>query len=422
MCMQPKQNGHLKAEELNIALFDANSYFASCHQAVDPGLRGKPVIVAGDPKNRSGIVLTASHEARCHGIKTAMPVQQALRYCPDALLIRPNFPLYLDLSEKMWRIVERYTDSDHIQVVSIDECFADFQGSHRLFGSTIEIARRVQREIWEELNLGISVGISYGKTFAKLASEYTRDPHTGIKIPRSFTCISLSDFREKVWPLPVGELSGVGRKMQGHLHALHISTIGDLARTSETQLIQKFGVIGQRLYQWANGVDPRPVQPDVSNANHSLGRMVTLSHDLLEPDQVAQVLLTLADSVGRKVRKEKSKTRTVTLTIKDATFQSHSFSISLPEPTDLTEKIYDVSYALYVEKWQLTGRPIRLLGISVSNLQSGIEQLSIFNEEDVSASKLTQTVDALRDRFGTQAVLKATQLLLLGENIRQRKE
>lgn len=413
--------GHQVKQPLDIVLFDANSYYASCHQAVNPELRGKPLLVAGDPKNRTGIILTASYEARLNGVKTAMPLSQALRYCPDADVLSPDFLLYLDLSEKMWEIVGRYTDSKHIEVVSVDECFADFSGSHLLFGSTEEIARRIQREIFEELGLGVSVGISYCKILAKLASDYERDPRTRIKLPRSLTVVAPEDLKKKVWPMRTGELSGIGSQMEKHLENLGIQTIGELALCSPEVLKKRFGIYGLKIHSWANGRDDRRVTPEDNVQNHSLGRSITLPEDLTDSERVAEVLLSLADSVGRKVRHEKSKARTITLSIKNSKFKTRTYSVTLSEPTDLTDVFYIESLKLYHEKC-LKEEPIRLLGITAGRLQKGQEQMSLFQEDIEEQTELSRTVDELRDKYGSKIVMRGTQLLSLSREIERRNK
>nr|WP_242835350.1 DNA polymerase IV [Desulfitobacterium sp. PCE1] len=404
-----------KSKDFDIVLFDANSYYASCHQAVNPELKGKPLLVAGDPRNRTGIVLTASYEARLCGIKTAMPLFQALKLCPEAVVLSPDFRLYLDLSEKMWRIVERYTDENHIERVSVDECFANFRGSHLLFGSTEEIARRVQKEILEELGLGISVGISYCKILAKLASDYQRDPKTRIKLPRSFTIIAPGDLESKVWPLGVGELSGIGKQTEKQLEGMGIRTIGDLAHVSPQVLRKRFGIYGTKLHEWANGCDDRPVTPEDHVKDHSIGRSITLPQDIKDPEQGAEVLLFLADSVGRKIRQEETKAQTLTVQVKDAEFKTRTYSTTLFEPTDITDVIYQESLKLF-EKWPL-GKPIRLLGITASRLQKGIEQLSLFQEEVQEQTELDRTVDEIRNKYGSEILMRGTQYLSLSRKL-----
>ncbi|EHL07950.1 ImpB/MucB/SamB family protein [Desulfitobacterium hafniense DP7] len=404
-----------KAKDCDIVLFDANSYYASCHQAVNPELQGKPLLVAGDPRNRTGIILTASYEARFYGVKTAMPLFQALKLCPEAVVLSPDFRLYLDLSRKMWEIVERYTDEDHIEVVSVDECFADFRGSHLLFGSTEEIARRVQKEILEELGLGVSVGVSYCKIFAKLASDYQRDPKTRVKLPRSFTVIAPGELESKVWPLGVGELSGIGRQTEKQLADLGIRTIGDLAQASPQALRKGFGVYGAKLYAWANGRDERPVTPEDQAKDHSIGRSITLPQDITDPEQGAEVLLFLADSVGRKVRREETKAQTLTVQVKDAEFKTRTYSTTLFEPTDSTDVIYRKSLKL-LAKWP-QGKPIRLLGLTASRLLKGIEQLSLFQEESEEQTELDRTVDELRDKYGSGILMRGTQYLSLSRKL-----
>lgn len=404
---------------LDIVLFDANSYYASCHQAVNPDLRGKPLLVAGDPKNRAGIILTASYEARLHGVKTTMPLSQALKYCPEAIVLSPDFALYLNLSEKMWQIVSRYTDKEHIEVVSVDECFADFSGSHLLFGNTEEIARRIQREILEELGIGVSVGVSYCKILSKLASDYNRDPKTRIKLPRSFTILAPEDLENKVWPMKVAELSGIGTQMEKHLEDLGIHTIGELARFSTKVLQQRFGIYGLKIHDWANGRDNRRVTPEDTVQNHSLGRSVTLPQDLTDQERIAEVLLSLADSVGRKVRNEKVKARTITLSIKNSKFKTRTYSTTLSVPTDLSDVFYQECLKLYHGKWG-HHEPIRLLGITAGRLHKGHEQLSLFQEDIEEKTELSRTVDELRDKYGSKILIRGTQLLSLSRVIAQR--
>lgn len=393
--------------DLDIALFDANSYYASCHQAVDPTLRGKPVLVAGDPGKRTGIILTASYEARLHGVKTTMPVRHALALCPEAVLIQPDFPLYLTLSEKMWQIVGRYTD--RIEVVSVDECYADFLGSHLLFGPSTNIAQRIQTEIWEELRLGVSVGLSYCKVMAKIGSQYARDPATGVKHRRSFTKISDEDVAAIIWTMRVEEIPGVGRALQSRLNGIGIYSIGDLAHYPAEELFRQIGTVGLKFQQWANGKDPRPVRAGTEQTQRSLGRSVTLPEDISEPEQVNQVLLALADSIGRRLRHQKARTQVITLTVRNSDFLTYTFSTTLDRPTDHAKDIFRECCQLHQDKW--TKGAIRLLGISVSLLHSDSEQLSLFNERENLERKLDETVDTLRERYGSQSVLRAAQLL-----------
>ena len=407
--------------DLNIVLFDANSYYASCHQAIEPALREKPVLVTGDPKNRTGIVLTASYEARLLGVKTTMPIYRALALCPEAILVRPDFSLYLELSDMMWQIVGRYTDQEHIEVVSIDECYADFSGSTRLFGTTISIARRVQSEIWGELHLGVSVGLSYCKIMAKIGSEYARDPITRIKLPRSFTQISPQEVQSMIWPLRVGEIPGVGHKFEQRLNTLGINSIGDLAQYPAPALTAHIGSLAPKLNEWANGHDLRPVRTCSSESPRSLGRSITLSEDIADSEQVRQVLLSLADSVGSKIRKRNSKTKIITLTVKSSDFKVRTFSTTLSEPTDNTTIIYHECCRLFQTKWS-QGKPIRLLGISVTLLERKFEQLTLFNEHETTACQLNHTVDTLRQRFGSQIILRGTQLLPLSHKVHKRTD
>lgn len=377
---------------------DMNAFFASCHQAETPLWRGKPLLVAGDPKKRHGIILTASYEARKFGVKTAMPVWQARRLCPTGIFVPPDHSLYLQYSREILQLLRSYTPQ--VEPFSIDEAWLNVSGCGKLFGTAEEIGRSLQHRIAAELGIPCSVGIADNKFLAKMASERRK--------PNGFTVWLPDDLRGVLWPLQVEEMLGVGRKLAPALREMGVQTIGELAAMPCQLLISRFGVIGEVLHHLANGRDDSVVDPDIYETVKSVGHSVTLPRDINNPDDVARVLLDLSERVGRRLRRNGYLARTITLTVKDHNFVSTSRSRTLPEPTCLTEVIYSTAKNTHrqcFEPW----RKVRLLGISLSNLlaESGGYQLSFLMDDCEKLNRLTKTVDKIRDRFGDSSLLRA---------------
>lgn len=377
---------------------DMNAFYASCHQAQNPDWRGKPLVVAGDPERRRGIVLTASYEARRYGVKTAMPVGQARRLCPQGIFIPPDHGLYLGYSRRILEVLFNYTPL--VEPYSIDEAWLDVTGSERLYGTAEDIGRAVQRRIREELGIPCSVGISVNKYLAKMASERLK--------PNGFTVLSPADIPRKIWPLPVDEMVGVGKKLAPRLREMGACTIGRLAAMPVSQLAARFGLIGETLHRLAHGQDDSPVDPSSLNGTRSLGHSLTLPRDIDDPEDVARVLLALSEQVGRRLRQHGYLARTVTLTVRDHNFTTFSRSRTLFEATFLTETIYRTATDIYRCSCE-PRRKIRLLGVSVSNLlpDPGYRQLCLFGRSEERLVRLTMAADGLRNRYGETVLQRA---------------
>lgn len=385
---------------------DMNAFYASCHQAKDPSLKGKPIMVAGDPKRRNGIILTASYEARKFGVKTAMPNWQARKLCPQAIFIKPDYDLYVRTSRKVMDILGRF--SPLVEVFSIDEAWLDVTGCEKLFGDSVTIAHKIQQSIAEELDLPCSIGVSCNKLLAKMASD--------MKKPNGITVLPAEDVPQVMWPLPVGKLFGVGRRMVKRLDNMNIKTIGDLAEVPEDLLQKVLGLNGRYLHLWANGIDDSPVDPHAMDNAKSMGHSTTLPKDVTSFEKAEMVLLSLAEQVGQRIRRENYIGRTVTLTLRDASFSTITRSVT-GSYTNSTEDIYNIAKILLHSNWD--GRiPLRLLGISLSQLVKEFEQVSLFNN-DVKKKKLNKVIDDIKDRFGDDAIFRAG--LLKNEELNQRK-
>ena len=376
---------------------DMNAFFAACHQAQDPSLKGKPILVSGDPSSRRGIVLTASYEARAYNVKTAMPTGQALSLCPQALIIKPDFQLYSFYSQQVMIILSSYTPL--VEQYSIDEAWLDVAGCERLFGPSGEIARRIKQHIKDELDLTCSIGVAPTKILAKMASD--------LKKPDGLVVITKDNITSRIWPLPVDSLFGVGPQTAASLRNLGITTIGDLARFPAETLKRRFGTYGPYLVKLAQGEDDSPVNPD-SDTVKSVGNSITLPQDAETRDEIETILLALAEEVGTRLRRRDLKGNTVTVTLKTPDFKLITRSRTYPTATNLTETIYNRACEIY--RQHLAGRRVRLVGVTVSNITTPTNgtQLNLFSaEQDEKRARLAQTVDKVRTRFGDNSLVRA---------------
>ena len=332
-------------------------------------------------------------------MKTAIPVWQAKKLCPEGIFVPPNHSLYLAYSEKILTILRSYTPL--VEPFSIDEAWLDVTGSFRLFGSAGEIGRVLQKRILEEVQIPCSVGIATNKFLAKMASERQK--------PNGFTVIGAEDVEKVLWPLPVEEMVGVGRKMAPALQEMGVETIGGLAAMPLRLLTSRFGVMGEILLHLANGEDNSPVDPHALDSAKSIGHSVTLPQDINDPDDISRVLLDLSERVGRRLRHGGYAARTVTLTVKDQNFVSSTRSRTLMEPTTLTETIFTTALSIYRQHYE-PWRKVRLLGIAVSNLHDKVDgfQLSFWDNSDERLTRLTEAADVIKDRFGDYVLRRAS--------------
>lgn len=381
-----------------IFLVDMNAFFISCEQTRHPEILGKPAAVAGDPENRTGIILTANYEARKYGIKTTMVLREAFRLCPDLIIIPPDHCFYEQKSREVMEIFSSYTPL--IEQNSIDEAWLDMTGSRGLFGEPLETAKNIMERINKELNLWCSIGISENKFLSKMASE--------MKKPHGITELWIKDIKEKMWPLPVNYMYGVGKQTALKLQSMGIFTIMDLALYNRDYLVKKLGKMGGELSLLANGIDTSSVTPN-SGEMKSIGRSVTLPHDTLDMEYTKSVLLELSDDVGMTARKYGKRGRTVQISIKYADFKSITRQMTVPA-TYLVKDIYLAGTKLLEKNWSNT--PIRLLGISLSGFEAKCEsdQLSLFqlNHMEEKVDQKTDLVENaiynIRKKYGSSII------------------
>ncbi len=387
-----------------IFLVDMNAFFISCEMARNPELKGKPAAVAGDPKKRSGIILAANYEARKYGVKTTMVFHEAKKLCPELIIVAPDRELYEKNSRAVMDILSRYTPI--IQQNSIDEAWMDLTGCEKLFGSPMEIAKNIMDTISKELDLWCSIGISENKFLAKMGSE--------LKKPHGITELYARDIKERLWPLPVREMYGIGRQTEQKLMDYAIYKIGDIANCNVEFLKSNFGKYGEELHRLSNGVDNSPVTPNPMYDNKSISRSTTLPFDTNDLEYIRNIMLSLAEEVGYEARKYGYRGKTVAISIKYEDFTTITRQKSVA-PTYLTKDIYATALKL-LEGNKNKNKLIRLIGLGLSNFsEEDTEQLSIFDllEETSKVQKeekIEKTIDKIRERFGNGKIIRGSML------------
>jgi DNA polymerase-4 len=374
---------------------DMNSFYASVEMAHNKSLKGKPVAIAGNPKERRGIIVTSSYEARAQGVKTTMPVWEAKKLCPNLIVIPPNFPLYREMSAKIFKRLTEFTPL--IEPVSIDEGYMDVTNHPT---HPITLAKQVQQALLTELDIPCSIGIGPNKFLAKTASD--------MKKPLGITILRIRDLPQKLWPLPIDEMYGVGRKTAEKMHEINIHTIGDLAKADVYTLSHILGINGERLIQRANGIDPRRVNPDSVNDFKSIGNSTTLRFDTVDEEKIKQVLFQLSERVEERLHRRQLKGKTVQLMIRYANRKTITRSKKLPKYIQTKAEILPVILQLLDENW--TKQPIRLLGVTVQDLLEEkyvVEQLDLFTYKERNRQiAIEKTVEQLKEKYGEQTFIE----------------
>lgn len=392
-----------------IFLCDMQSFYASVEKADDPGLKGRPVLVSGDPKRRSGIILAACPLAKKFGVQTAETLGEAQNKCPHAIVKRPRMQRYIEVSYQITNILERFTDL--VEVFSIDEQFLDVTYSRRLFGDPLTIAKKVQQAVQAETGIPVRIGIGPNKVLAKMAcDQFAKKNKTGIFL------LNEKNMKEKLWPLPVGKMFGVGRRMENHLGHMGIRTIGQLAGAPCWRLKKRWGVNGEWLWRLANGIDPSPVCPATHEQQKAVGHHMTLPRDYETAAELKVVLLELSEEVARRAREKGYRGRTVSLGVRgsDLAIPSGFYrQLTLEHPTNFGMDIFYGVLRLFYNNWN--GFPVRSVGIALSHLMPSYPyQLSFF---DASSKKeqLSQAMDQICRKYGRTALIRASSLTEAGQ-------
>ncbi len=376
---------------------DMDAFYASVEQREEPSLRGKPLVVGGT-SNR-GVVAAASYEARTFGIRSAMPIAEALRRCPHLYRIKPRMSLYKSVSAQIFAIFREFTPA--VEGLSLDEAFLDVTASVALFGSPVKIAEAIKQRISERTQLTASVGVAENKLVAKIASELHKPDGLAVLLP--------ADYEKILDPLPVSVIPGVGRETLKRLSAVGIYSVRELRSADDGRLRPIFGRYTQKTRDRAAGIDTRPVVS--SRAEKSISAEETYDTDLVRPTQMDRELLRLTERAASRLRKAGLAANTVQIKIRQADFTTCTRQRRLRPPANGTEQIYTIAREL-LRAW-LGRNPdakIRLLGVGGSKLVPA-DQPDLFSAvfDDVDAP-IDRTVDEIRDRFGTAAVARARTL------------
>lgn len=381
---------------------DMNSFYASVEMACDPSLKGKPLAIAGNPEERRGIIVTCSYEARKFGVKTTMTVHEAKKLCPSLIIKKPNFDRYRAASLGMFEILRQF--SDLVEPVSIDEGYVDITDSYEL-GSPIEIAQRIQKRIFEQLDLPCSIGIAPNKFLAKTASD--------MKKPMGITILRKRDIPTVLWPLDIEEMHGVGKKTAEKLRKVNIHTIGDIAKANEILLKGVLGINGVRLKERANGIDPRKVDPDAVSDFKSIGNSTTLPRDVANQQELLAVLDSLAGTVSGRLRRKEVKALSISVTIRYKDRRTITRSKKLINPVSSYEEIFLQAKDIFLKNWN--GEKVRLLGITGNDLveeENAFKQLDLFTyEQDAEKEPLIRAVEHLKEKFGSDIIEEAGRLV-----------
>lgn len=363
-------------------------------------LRTIPAVVGGDEAKRHGVVLAKSGPAKKYGIQTGESLFAARAKCPGLTIVPPDFDFYVQNSKALIKILGDYTPD--VEQYSIDEAFLDMTGTEALFGPPLTVAHTIRRRVKRELGFTVNVGVAPNRLLAKMASDFEK--------PDRVHTLYKYEIETKMWPLPVGDLFGVGPSAAKKLNSFGICTIGDFARLDRETATRMFGSRGETLWNYANGRETDTVTKRGSRDN-SYGNSVTMPQDLPRPEDADATMLALCDSVGRRLRADGKTARVVTVQLVDNAFRRTSHQTTLPNPTNSTDRLYHVAAELMRQMWP--ARPVRLVGVSAEKTgEDNFEQMDFFTDaaRTDKQEKLDRAADALRRKFGGAAVTRATLL------------
>ncbi len=380
-----------------ILLVDMDAFFASVEQQANPALRGKPVGVIGSGKRT--VITTASYEARSCGVKTGMNLYEARQVCPELIVVVGDNDKYTHTCRQLKEIYKRFTPL--VEVYSVDEAFLDITGSYHLFGSPIEVGKRIKYLIKQSFGINATVGIGPNKLVAKLAADISK--------PDGLRWIKKEEIPDILEDLPVEQLWGIGRKTAERLRSLGIKTCGQLGRASSGMLRSRFGVLGEHLKAMAQGVDHSPVLPESEDFGDtkSIGHSMTLPRDIYTRTEIDRYLMLLAEMVASRARRYGYEGRVITVIIRYRSFETFSLRKRLSIPTDDTHLIFRTARDI-VRSVRLR-EPVRLIGVSISGLTQGNNQIPLF-EEQKRRKRLLNTLDEINTRFGSNTLLWAAAL------------
>ncbi len=396
-CRSPRMVSHGELAGLSIAHMDCDAFYASVEKRDNPSLRDQAVIVGGGQR---GVVSTCCYIARIKGVRSAMPMFQALKLCPEAVVVKPRFSAYTEASRAIRAMMEELTPA--IEPLSLDEAFLDLTGTTRLHGAPPAVLlARLTKRMEDELGLTGSIGLSHNKFLAKIASDLDK--------PRGFSVIGTAETETFLKPKPVRIIWGVGQATQTALEQAGIRTIADLLRWDRADLTARFGSMGDRLWHLARGMDTRRVNRD--EKLKSISKETTFFEDTSDPDLLDGHIWRLSEQVADRAKAKRLSGRTVTLKLKKGDFQLVTRRHALSDPTQLTDRIYRAARDLF-DHAGTTG-PFRLIGVGISDLAPEDQaDLSgdLLDPQATRRAAAERATDAIRAKFGSEAIIKGRAL------------
>ena len=370
---------------------DMDAFYASVEQRDNPELKGKPVLIG--PNSHRGVVLTASYEARPYGVGSAMPVVEARRRCPVAIMVPPRFERYQSVSKQVMDVFSEF--SPYVEALSLDEAFLDMSGAAHFFGPPAELGAKIKAAVLKETGLNISVGVSATKYVAKVASGHDK--------PDGLTIVAPEEASDWLAPMPVNRLWGAGKKTAAKLKDLGFHTIGDVACADPNFLSQHLGQTGARFHELANARDPRPVTR--GRRAKSIGSERTLNQDVHQRDVILRHLRRSAERIARRVRSKHYVAAGLRIRLKTAKFEMLTRQRKFPSPVDTADEFMQLATTL-LDELNHPG-PFRLIGMAVFDLDwnGKNDQGDLF--ADPKNRKLEIALDALTEKFGTDTVVRA---------------
>jgi DNA polymerase-4 len=370
---------------------DLDAFFVSVEQVLNPKLKGKPVIVGGDPERR-GVVASASYEARPFGIHAGMPLSKAHRLCPQAIFIRSHFSLYKDVSAKFMKILSDF--SPRREPLGLDEAYLDVTGCEEPYGSPQKLALTIKERIHKELEITASVGIATCKVVAKIASDLCK--------PDGLLEIAPGEEQALLNPLPVAKLPGVGKKTEEALKEIGITTIGELASLPLDTIKGQFGAIGAVLHSYARGVDDREVE--APGEAKSISQELTFARDTQDRNFLEATLHNLCQEVCQELRSQNKRAKCVAIKLRYADFKTITRQVILREASDVTKVIFATAQQLLTKALAEREKPIRLIGVRISSLVGEGKQLPMFDSGTKKPAHLDKAIDKIRSKYGSTAI------------------
>jgi DNA polymerase-4 len=387
--------------------FDLDAFFCAVDEKSNPNLIGIPFAVGGEA-NQRGVVAACSYPARMFGVRSAMPMGRAKQLCPELIVVPQHRQAYNDYSHRVMGMLLGLTPL--VEQLSIDEAFLDVTG---IQGDDVSIARDLQTRIRDELELPCSLGVASNKLVAKIANNMGKARKKSPEPPCAIEVVPIGEEAAYLAPLPIRELWGVGPKTAGSLYALNIKTIGDIASQTRDVMVYHFGKNGYDMWRHAQGIDNRPVEPE--QETKSVSREITFTNDVQDENELKRVIRIQAEEIARQLRKSQISCKTINIKLRWSDFTTVSRQTTLTHPTQDDKLIAEKALALLDENW-IQGKPVRLIGVGVSNLDEAVRQLELWETNETQKNRLLQsTLDDIKERFGDSSVKK-------GIDIKKRKK